>query len=361
MKRHTTIIALLALAGCDAASPSPQALRSADMCPPGCECICVDPTTSTGSDTGSDTTTDTDPSASAGTAATTASASTGGDTGPATSSDTGATPATLSDAIAAMGATPGVDDGESIWGTFPDGRRFRVRYPYPWDPANPTPTRVIFAFHACSNSRASGEQWDSYHWPGAGGFMVVLPEADGVCWRTDPADPTDFYHAQRVIEGVEAWPFVDDVRRLTGWSGGTFMSQSLACNIGADILVAGSGGMRYIGDSNDLTDMPASCLSPVDIFLHHGQADTTVPLQYGQEAVDMWAATLGCSNPVPNTEPLDYCSEPGIECGASPGCVAYTCAEGSLRWCIDESGHSQQYAGRAAREVGEILFDTGGV
>jgi hypothetical protein len=305
--KRTIIATLLTIAACDPGTSTPSTLRDA--------CVCTTGTTGT---TG-------EPE-----------------------------PQTLEEAIASMGAVAGPDDGESIWGTYPDGRRFRVRYPAGW--SAPSPLRVIFALHPCSAQRASTPQWDSYHWPANGHFAIVLPEAEGNCWETSPGS-ADFAHVERVIEGVESWPWVDDTRRLAGWSGGTFAAQSIACTLGADVVVAGSGGLRYL----DTGELPEACVpGPTDVWLHHGQADTTVPLATGQEAVDYWASVLGCTDPAPDATPIDYCAEVGISCAASPGCVRYTCEAGSLRWCVDESGHSQQYPGRAAREVGEVLFGGGG-
>jgi poly(3-hydroxybutyrate) depolymerase len=214
--------------------------------------------------------------------------------------------------------------------------------------------RPIFAFHACSNSAAENQQYDSYHYNHNGGFLVVIPEAaNGVCWRTDPND-VDMPFVAELIEQVEAWPFVDASERyVTGWSGGAFMSNAVACHLGVSELVAGAGGLRYIGEGNDLTELPSSCIPTGDMFLHHGIADTRVPISVGEEARDAWIETNSCHSPTPSNGIIDWCSRVPEECS----CTAYTCAGGTLTWCEDGAGHQQSIHGAPQRDVGEIIFN----
>lgn len=318
------------------------------VCPPECTCVCEDPgsssSTTSSSSSSSSAATDTDASSSS------------------SSSSSGTTPpTTLAEAAAQMG---GVLDpcpagttcrDDQTWVVLASGRRFRLRWRF-WDPDAPTPIRPVFAFHASSNQKANNAQWDSYRHPNNGGFLVVLPDATNTMWHTDPSDPTDFPFAQDVIEAVESWPFVDATNRyLTGWSAGTFMSNSVACHLGVDVLVAGSGGVEYLNSTGE----PASCLDGAEVFLHHGMNDTTVPVSMGHAARDLWAAELGCTAPTSSTYPLDWCGESNVSCSGAPGCVSYTCTAGALTWCEDASAHTQNQYGAAQRNVGELLFNPG--
>ena len=322
MKR---IMPILLLAACDTAAPSsPSTLREAELCPPGCVCECVDP--STGADTGG--------------------ASAGGASG-----------------------TGGVSTWPQAEGLHTvNGRRYRIRLPQDWDGVSPV--RPIFAFHphasvTSSQGGAAKQEWDSYHLTQNGGFMVVLPESgihacgsnDCYRWLTEPAS-ADSLFVQELITEVESWAFVDPTYRyLTGWSGGTFMAQSVACHFGADRIVAGSGGMRHIiGNGTQLGDLPTTCL-PTDVFLHHGSSDTTVPLSVGLEARDVWAAANGCTTPassVAGAGGVDWCAEVS---GVSPCCEEYSCTGGELVWCVDDLAHNQASTGSVQRDVGEALFN----
>ncbi len=339
---------------------SDQKLRSSE-CPVGCTCVCEPPSTNSSS------------------SGQTSLESSTGSLGSEEVSSSGSSTLSIYDAIAAMGATPhsefvneqGVP--EYIWGEYPDGRVFRVVYPAEsFSPETPgSGVRVLFAFHACGNAGASNGQWDSYHWPSNGNFMVVMPEAQGTCWHTDPSDSTDFYHVQRVIEGVESWSFVNSERRyMQGWSSGAFMTQSAACHLGADALIAGAGSLRAAYGSSSVGDLPVSCVNSPEVYLHHGRFDQRVLVELGQDSADHWAALMGCTNPQPTSEPLDWCNHQYEECDESAieytdGCVRYDCAQGDLTWCLDSSGeldgsgwmHSQQLTGRILRDVGEIIFN----
>lgn len=232
-----------------------------------------------------------------------------------------------------------------------NGRRYRLRYPEPWDGV--TPVRAMFAPHACGNWGVDSPQYDSYHYSQNGGFLVVIPEAEnGVCWRTDPAG-VDFAFVQDLIAQVESWPFIDASQRyLTGWSGGSFMAQSLACTLGADSIVVGSGGLRYIGEGNELTTLPVSCAS-TNVFMHHGTEDPIVPFSVGVEARDAWIQANGCSTPTPTLAPVDWCAHLPGPCQ----CSEYICADGSLTWCEDGTGHTQGIVGALQRDAGEVIFN----
>jgi len=362
----TTILLSVSACADQAQIPEVQELRSFE-CPPGCVCTCEPLGTSSSSGSGE--------------SSSEASSSESSSSSEESSDSSGSQALGVYAAIEAMGAVPHDEafdtdpsTGEQypvhIWATYPDGRRFRVVYPSEnFSPETPgSGVRAIFAFHACGSSGAANQGWDSYHWGGNGNFMVVLPEAEGSCWHSDPSDPTDFYHAQRVVEGVEAWEFVDSSRRyVQGWSSGGFMSQSVACELGADFLIAGAGSLRYVYGSDSVGDLPAECANAPEVYLHHGRFDQRVPLQLGQDGVDRWASLMGCTNPQPTSEPLDWCSHQYEECDESAteytdGCVRYDCAEGGLTWCLDSSGtapwyHSQQGTGRILRDVGEIIFN----
>lgn len=370
----TTILLSISACADQARSQEALALRNFE-CPPGCVCSCEPIGTSSSSGSGESS----------------SEASSSGSTGSSdeSSGSSGSQALGVYAAIEAMGAVPhdeafdidpatGEQYPTGIWGTYPDGRRFRVVYPAEnFSPEAPgSDVRVLFAFHASGstnseqypNARAGGQQWDSYHWGGNGNFMVVLPEAQDSCWRSNPADPTDFYHVQRVVQGVEAWSFVDPTRRyIQGWSSGGFMSQSVACEMGADVVIAGAGSLRHVDGCDAVGELPVSCANSPEVYLHQGRFDQRVPLQLGQDGVDRWASLMGCTNPQPTSEPLDWCSHQYEECDESAteytdGCVRYDCAEGGLTWCLDSSGtapwyHSQQGTGRILRDVGEIIFN----
>ncbi len=293
--------------------------------------------------------------------------SSGGDMSTGDSSSTGMPPDVGPDPDSSSGGPEAWPSSEGTH-TLADGRRYRIRYPEPWDGV--TPVRPLFAFHACSSSGLNTGQWDSYHYSQNGGFMVILPEAasvtfpgstNGTCWRTDPAG-VDMPFVEDLIAEVESWPTIDATERhLTGWSGGAFMSNSVACNLGADHLLAGSGGMRYIIDGNTLGDMPTSCVGSTEVYLHHGRQDQRVPVSVGQEAVDLWASEMGCTAPVSTVAPLDWCGQPSVACEPGDGCVEYACTTGTLTWCQDASGdppwYHTQVTGQAQRDVGELLFN----
>lgn len=231
-------------------------------------------------------------------------------------------------------------------------RRYRIRHPASWDGVSSV--RVLFAFHSCGNQGAENPQYDSYHLSQNGGFLIVMPEAaNGVCWRTNP-DDVDMPFVAALIEQAESWSFIDASERyVTGWSGGSFMSQAVACHLGVSKLVASSGGLRYIGAGNNLTDLPDACNPTGDMFIHHGAADTTVPITFGEEARDSWLEFNSCHTPVYDSGVIDWCSRVPGSCQ----CTAYTCSAGTLTWCQDGAGHQQSIHGSPLRDVGEILFN----
>ncbi len=332
VKRISPLLILLASACSADQADDLSSHRSAVECPPGCICECIDPTTGTG--------TDTDPVS-------------------GTASSSG------SDASSTTGAATTWPQTEGLHTV--NGRRYRIRLPQGWDGV--TPVRPIFAFHPhgsvpSSQGGAAKQEWDSYHLTQNGAFMVVLPESgthtcganDCYRWLTEPSS-SDSLWVQEVIAEVESWSIVDATHRyLTGWSGGAFMAQSVACNFGADRIIVGSGGIRNIvGNGTQLGGLPSTCL-PTDVFVHHGSADTTVPLSLGIEARDAWAAANGCTGSVVATGAagIDWCASVS---GQSPCCEEYSCTDGELVWCVDDLAHNQASTGWVQRDIGEVLFN----
>jgi poly(3-hydroxybutyrate) depolymerase len=333
MKRTITATAALGLScgafflACDKDAPESDApiammaLRSGDA---SCPCDC---TTTTGEDT----------------------TSTTGDDTTSTTTTSGEEPGTGSSSEQISAAFGGMSEpifqGDAVQGemvTFPfggfDERRFRIRYPQGWDPANPTPVIPVFHFHPCGASGANSTYYDSFHWQNNGGFMVITLEAQTLpCWDITDASP-DIPYVQHVIETFESLAFVDGSRRLLGgMSSGNFMAETMACRIGADELVVGAGGISWPPDGISAPD-PASCVGPVNVMRHHGANDNIVPVARGRESRDFWAAVNGCTNPVT----LPASQEPGGWCGiatAPCSCTGYTCAEGSLVYCEDGGAH----------------------
>ncbi len=320
---------LLILVACDAQDPaSPTSLRSAELCPPGCVCECVDPTSGTATDTAGST----------------------------------SSPAATGSSSGGVTTWPQTEGTHTV-----NGRRYRIRLPQDWDGV--TPVRPIFAFHphtstTGSQSGSAKQEWDSYHLTQNGSFMVVLPESgimpcgsnDCYRWLTEPSSDDSIF-VQELIAEVESWAIVDATHRyFTGWSGGGFMAQATACNFGADRVIVGSTGLRYIvGNGSQLGELPSSCL-PSNVFIHHGAADTTVPLSVGIEARDLWASANGCtgSTTVAGAGGIDWCANVS---GVSPCCEEYSCTGGELVWCVDDLAHNQGATGWVQRDIGEVLFD----
>lgn len=333
---YTPFLFLLLATACDVSHETDQVLRTGEVdCPPGCVCTCEPLGTSTGS-----TSSDTD-----------------------VSSDTGA----LLDV-----GTPDMGSGSSSTGEveqFPDGagpnndyihelmgRRYRYRYPDTWDGV--TPLRPLFFFHAHGSNGVTDSYYDSFRYSNNGGYLVVtleggLPSYGGqyARWNTSPDDPfSDVPFAQAVIEGVESLPYVDASRRfLGGMSGGAFMANSVACHVGADAIVVGSGGIAYLDGNEPFGGQPdpASCVQPVRVFIHHGRQDAVgssngVTFDNGEAARDFWASANGCTSSTPVDVPLPGLSTSWCE-GYPPepcSCVEYTCTDGAVTWCEDEGEHT---------------------
>ncbi len=341
---------LLLIAACDTSTNDVgQTLRTGEpVCPPGCVCTCEPLGTSSSGVVGSDST-----------------ASESSDTDLQSTTDTGSDSSGVAES--SSGDSTSGDPPPTTWPSTEglhevNGRRYRVVYPETWD----LTVRPLFAFHPCSNPASSqyganNEQYDSYHFDQNGNFMVIVPETEQYyCWDTDP-NSSDMAFVQELIQEVESWPFLDTSQRfITGWSAGSFMSQSVACHMGADTMVVGSGALYYLESNGDAaTTLPSMCDYPApNIFMHHGINDSTVDISYAEQSRDFWADQNGCTGTLPISDyPIDWCHPaPGYDMAEPCECWEYICPDNQMIWCQDGTDHSQSQQGWVQRNAGEVFF-----
>ncbi|MEM6297045.1 MAG: hypothetical protein AAGA54_37615 [Myxococcota bacterium] len=291
---------------------------------------------------------------------------------------------TLDEVFGGQGAPYADERGDGLVYTFDfagAARQVRLHFPQGWDPQRPTTVRALFHFHSCGGRTVDNDYYDSFHRTEHGGFLVVTLGAAERCWEVDPA-LEDVPYAVAVIEGIESIAWVDaSRRRLGGMSGGDFMAEVLACRVGADVIVVGSGGVGYPVSAASVTATaapePSACVSHPEVFKHHGASDTTVPIALGREARDLWIDVNECTLPVDaagepvamsaDEEPARWCHGAELRGGVleddSPvppapcQCFTYDCAHGSLTYCEDAGGHVWYPQHKL---VGEAMFGRDG-
>lgn len=201
--------------------------------------------------------------------------------------------------------------------------RTYVIYVGPNVTANPS---VLFVWHGWGGQAPRmlpRVQPDTY-WSDA---VVVVPQglqrAFGLSskpgWQNKAGElgDRDFALFDTLLASLQDSHCIDPKRvYTTGFSNGSFFSNTLACNRSNAIAAAAprSGGGPRSSES---------CGGPVPILVHHGRTDFIVPFKLARQTLDRWAKLAGCEVPqkLPTIGCVDIegCTQPIRFCGTASG------------------------------------------
>lgn len=207
-------------------------------------------------------------------------------------------------------------------------RTFVISIPPGYDPSRPYP--LVFGLHGGGGTGAGARAaWGLDDAVGADAVVVYpdgLPEFEGgdTVWNLDPAG-AGFVFFDRLLDHLEAHLCIDAQRVFaTGWSMGGFMANSLGC-YRADTVRAVASVSGGVPGPKPPAPPYAPCAAQMPAMIVHGTSDAVIPLAFGEEMRDIFAANNGCAPTSAITQPAP--------------CVAYDDCDAPLHWCAFAGGH----------------------
>jgi polyhydroxybutyrate depolymerase len=214
-------------------------------------------------------------------------------------------------------------------------REYIVSLPVDYDAS--TPHKLVFAWHGRTGTaeqiagRAFGGAFYGLKADSRGGASTIFVAGQGLGTEEDPEDTgwpntdgRDVAFVRAMLEWLGQSYCIDQERIFSiGMSYGGIMSNTLGCEMGDTfraIAPIASAFFNFGGGGSD-------CVGPVAAWLTHGTADDVLPIENGEEALDLWLTQNNCGTATTPVEP-------------SP-CVAYEGCDGGypVHWCVHAEGH----------------------
>jgi polyhydroxybutyrate depolymerase len=215
-------------------------------------------------------------------------------------------------------------------------REYIVSLPENYDGAHPY--KLVFAWHGRTGTAeqiaggAFGGGFYGLKSDARGGDSTIFVAGQGLGTDEDPEDTgwpntdgRDVAFVRATLDWLGQNYCIDQERIFSiGMSYGGIMSNTLGCEMGdvfrAIAPIASAFFGAFGGDASE-------CAGPVAVWLTHGTADDVLPLENGEEALELWLGQNGCDTTTVPVEPSPCVQYDGCESGYP------------VHWCVHDGGH----------------------